>query len=89
MFSFLEIRIRFRKSRKDLENLYLCMIERLPLCFRMLSLIQIKDSLMLLRHYVGSSNRECSNITSANWMDLLVIDFAPKLGYFPRSGGKS
>ena len=65
------------------------MIERLPLHFKMLSLIQIEDSLMFLRHYIGSSIRECSRITAAIWMDLLVIDFAPKLGYFPRSGGKS
>ena len=65
------------------------MIERSPLHFKMLRLIQIEDSLMFLRHYVGSSNRECSRITSAIWVDLLAIDFAPKLGYFPRSGGKS
>ena len=65
------------------------MIERSPLHFKMLSLIQIEDSLMFLRHNIGSSNRECSRITSAIWEDLLVIDFAQKVGYFPRSGGKS
>ena len=65
------------------------MIERSPLHFKMLRLIQIENSLMFLRRYVGSSNWECSRITLAIWVDILVIDFAPKLGYFPRSGGKS
>ena len=62
------------------------MIERLPLHFKMLSLIQIEDSLRFLRHYVGSSIRECSRITSAIWVDLLVIDFPRSRGISPDLG---